>query len=70
MGIKVDLIGQLDDFFQLLLDKAKEEKVDLETRVEVFREGVRWAGVKNKIPEEGDKPATGRLGRIKRGLNR
>lgn len=68
---KADLISQLDDFFQTLLEKAKGEKIDLETRVEVFKEGVRWAAVKNKIPDEGETlPAGGRLGKFKRGLHR
>ncbi len=68
---KVSIVEQLDTFFQELLEKAKGEKVDLETRVEVFKEGVRWAAVKNKIPEEGEStPAGGRLGKFKRGLRR
>lgn len=71
MGNKIKIVDQLDDLFQSLLDKVKEDKIALETKLEVFKEGVRWAAVQNKLPLEGeDKTDGGRLGKFKRGLRR
>lgn len=68
---KVNITDQLDEFFQALLTQAKGEKVDLETKVEVFKEGIRWAAVKNKLPDDSPEAKSGgRLGSFKRGLKR
>lgn len=73
MASKTDIVVQLDEMFGVLLEKAKEGNVALEIRIEIFKEGVRWAAVKNKIPDEADKehpPREGRLGKFKRNLKR
>lgn len=67
---KNDTVDKLNKLFNTLLDKAEGEGVDLETKIEIFKEGIRWAAVQNKIPTEDSPDVTGRLGRIKRGLQR
>lgn len=82
---KINIVEKLDELFESMLDEAtkkpdagvgNEAKVPLETKIEIFKEGVRWAAVKNKLPDPSiDSPLSpgadgGRLGKIKKGLSR
>lgn len=82
MTVKIDLIEKLDELFGTILTEVTtqkdagvgNEKITLDQKLEVFKEGVRYAAVKNKLPDPGDNstkaPVEGRLGQIKRGLGR
>lgn len=65
-----DTVKKLDELFNSLVDKANEGNVDVSIKIEVFKEGIRWVAVKNKLPVEETPAETGRLGKFKRGLSR
>ena len=71
MTSKSKLPEKLDELFEKLLTEANAGDTPLETKIDIFKEGIRWAAVKNKIPETEEKtPENDRLTRIKRGLGR
>ena len=72
------LIGQLDDFFEVLMNRAKPRIVGEEAsaptnpdavpigfldQLKVFEAGVRWVQVKNRLEPEPDTDAFGELAR-------
>lgn len=68
------LTENLNALFNDLLEKANGDKIDVSTKLEIFKEGVRWAAVSNKIaPDEDEKDGKtkpNRLAGFKRGLKR
>lgn len=78
---KVNLIEELDKLFTDLLTEATQkptagalgnEKVNIETKLEIGKEVARWIAIKNKLPEPDDgtkQPAKpSRLSTIREGI--
>jgi len=71
---KSKITDQLDELFNELLKAASSSnagEISYEQKLDLFKEGVRYAAVKNKIPEDDERtPKNDRLTKFKHGLGR
>lgn len=62
------LSEKLDKLIDKLLTDAEAGEMDNEQKIDIFKEGVRWAAVKSKIGLDEPIEDTGRLASFKKSL--